>query len=99
MNVVGVQMGVTLKNLHIPKLVVPTGLTEDGRPSAIQLWGKAVPYERMFDDGFSAAHDADFLNLVKRVVDMMYDADPSLRRVDATAFLGWDAMVPQPSRL
>ncbi len=79
----------SFKNLHIPKMVVPTGLSEDGRPTAVQFWGKAVPYEKMFDDAFSAAHDAEFLHLLKKATELMFAADPSLRRVDATKFLGW----------
>ena len=42
----------------------------------------------MFDDAFAAQHDADFLQLVKRAVDAVH-ADPSLRRADATKFLGF----------
>jgi Asp-tRNA(Asn)/Glu-tRNA(Gln) amidotransferase A subunit family amidase len=45
----------TLKYLHIPKMVVPTGLTEDGRPCAIQLWGRALDYAEMFEDSSGAA--------------------------------------------
>ena len=78
-----------LKHLHIPKMILPTGLTVDGRPTAVQLWGRAVPYEKMFDDEFSATRDADFLHLVKRAVDLLYGADPNLQRVDATNFLGF----------
>ena len=32
------------KDLHIPRLSVPTGLSVDGRPTGVQLWGRAVPY-------------------------------------------------------
>lgn len=76
------------KNIAIPKMLVPTGLTADGRPTAVQFWGKAVPYEKMFDDAYSAQQDADFLHLVKRVADAL-QVDPDLRRADATKFLGF----------
>ena len=71
-----------LKYLHIPKLIVPTGLSDDGRPTAVQLWGRAVPYELMFDDEASARHDAEFLHLARRVAASI-QAQPELRRVDA----------------
>jgi len=71
-----------LKHLHIPKMVVPTGLTPDGRPTAVQLWGRAVPYDLMFDDEYSATHDVEFLYLVQRAAAAI-QLDPQLRRVDA----------------
>ena len=77
------------KNLHIPKMTVPTGLNAEGRPTAVQFWGRAVPYEKMFDDEFSVQQDADFLHLVKKVVDAMHANDPSLQRADAKQFLGF----------
>merc|ERR1711871_984743 len=51
------------KYLHIPKMVVPTGLTEDGRPSAVQFWGRALEHSQMYDDAAALAHDANFLQL------------------------------------
>lgn len=72
----------TFKHLHIPKMVIPTGLTADGRPTAIQIWGKAVPYELMFDDAFAAKHDAEFLSLVKRA-SAVIQSQPGLQRQDA----------------
>ena len=71
-----------LKHLHIPKLLVPTGLSDDGRPTAVQLWGRAVPYAQMFDDEAAAVHDASFLHLAKKVAAAI-QAQPDLRRVDA----------------
>ena len=71
------------KYLHIPKMVVPTGLTEDGRPSAIQLWGRAVDYEDMFDDAASVRNDVEFLYLVERAAAAI-QAVPELKRVDAS---------------
>lgn len=75
----------TLKFLHIPKMVVPTGLTPDGRPTAVQLWGRAVPYDRMFDDKFSASWDVEFLHLAERV-SAAIQGRPGLRRADAAQF-------------
>lgn len=72
----------SFKHLHIPKLVVPTGLTEDGRPTAVQIWGRALSYEQMFDDGAALAHDTDFLHLVARVAAAI-QVVPELARVDA----------------
>jgi hypothetical protein len=72
----------SFKHLHIPKLVVPTGLTADGRPTAVQLWGQAVPYEQMFDDECSASHDVEFLHLARRAADAI-QRDPELRRANA----------------
>eukprot|EP00929_Paragymnodinium_shiwhaense_P035813 TRINITY_DN19291_c0_g1_i4.p2 TRINITY_DN19291_c0_g1~~TRINITY_DN19291_c0_g1_i4.p2 ORF type:complete len:110 (+),score=6.19 TRINITY_DN19291_c0_g1_i4:47-376(+) len=37
-----------LKHLHIPKLLIPTGLSADGRPTAIQLWGRALDQAQMY---------------------------------------------------
>ena len=71
-----------LKYLHIPKMVVPTGLTDEGRPSSIQLWGRAVDYEDMFDDSKSVKNDVMFLHLVERVAEAI-QAVPELKRVDA----------------
>mmetsp|Transcript_28772 Transcript_28772/g.52169 ORF Transcript_28772/g.52169 Transcript_28772/m.52169 type:complete len:166 (-) Transcript_28772:29-526(-) len=72
----------SFKHLHIPKMVIPTGLTADGRPTAVQIWGKAVPYEHMFDDSVAAKHDADFLYLVRRV-SAAIQKQPGLSREDA----------------
>jgi hypothetical protein len=70
------------KHLHIPKLVVPTGLTEDGRPTAVQVWGRAVPYDLMFDDNYSSQHDIEFLYLAQRVAAAI-QANVCLKRADA----------------
>merc|ERR1712224_1170049 len=72
-----------LKHLHIPRMVIPTGLTDDGRPTAVQLWGRAVPYQHMFDDEYSAHHDVEFLHVVQRVAAAI-QAHPELQRVDAS---------------
>mmetsp|Transcript_34772 Transcript_34772/g.99875 ORF Transcript_34772/g.99875 Transcript_34772/m.99875 type:complete len:616 (+) Transcript_34772:70-1917(+) len=75
------------KHLHIPKLVVPTGLTEDGRPTAVQIWGRAVPHERMYDDSAAVEHDARFLQLIRRVAAAI-QAEPRLARADAPSVRG-----------
>ena len=72
-------MNGTLKNIHIPKLAIPTGLTEDGRPTGVQLWGRAVPYEEMYEDCHSAKYNIPFLHLASRVVKLIEDA--GLQRV------------------
>ena len=68
-----------LKNIHIPKLAIPTGLTEDGRPTGVQLWGRAVPYEEMYQDDLSAKYNIRFLHLAARVVKLIEEA--GLQRV------------------
>ena len=53
------------KHLHIQKMCIPTGLTEDGRPTAVQLWGRAMEYDQMYDDNLSQIISLVFtLNLV-----------------------------------
>lgn len=74
---------VTFKHLHIPKLVVPTGLCPEGRPTAVQLWGRALSYDDMFEDSAALKQDAEFLQLMKKVVPVIAKRDPSLARVDA----------------
>ena len=73
-----------LKYLHIPKMVVPTGLTPgEGRPTAVQLWGRAVDYENMFNDAASVKNDIAFLYLVERVAAAVQAVD-ELKRMDAS---------------
>ncbi|CAE7747285.1 gatA, partial [Symbiodinium pilosum] len=69
-----------LKDIQIPKLSVPTGVTEDGRPTGIQLWGRAVDYEDMFKEECATRRSVDFLHLASRVVEILH-ADPALNRV------------------
>ena len=66
--------------LHVPKLSVPTGMSADGRPTGLQLWGRAVPYEHMFDDACSTRHSVYFLHLAARAVEAIH-ADATLRPV------------------
>ena len=77
----------TLKEIHIPKMVVPTGLTVDGRPTSVQIWGRAVAYEDMFEDIASVKHDVEFLYLVQRLAAAIQLA-PELRRQDAPLAAG-----------
>ncbi|CAE8734915.1 unnamed protein product [Polarella glacialis] len=72
----------TLKNIPIPKLMVPTGLDDRGRPTGVQLWGRAPPPERLWDDEFAKTFDLAFLHTARVLVDCI-QAEPSLTRVDA----------------
>lgn len=74
-----------LKDLHIPKLAVPTGLSSDGRPTGVQLWGRAVPYDEMFDDDASTRYSVAFLQLAARAVEAIH-AEERLRRVAPPLF-------------
>lgn len=86
------------KELHIPKLLVPTGSirvsSSDGaasvpsggvaveRPTGIQVWGRAVGYEDMFEDAVSTCSSVKFLHGVRRVVESIH-TDETLRRSEA----------------
>ena len=74
-----------VKHLHIPKMCIPTGLTEDGRPTAVQLWGRAMEYDQMYDDNLSQMNDVKFLHLVNRVSQVLA-ANPKLKRKNASHF-------------
>ena len=63
-------------------MVIPTGFTEDGRPSSVQVWGRAVDYESMFENSASVRHDVEFLYIVERVAAAI-QAQPGLQRRDA----------------
>lgn len=71
------------KDIHIPKLAVPTGLSDDGRPTGMQIWGRAVSYEEMFNDESSTQQNVRFLHLTARLVEAIH-SDESLRRVTPT---------------
>ena len=49
----------------------------------VQLWGRAVDWEAMFDDEASTAASVEFLYKAQRVVDAIYQCDPSLVREEA----------------
>ena len=71
----------TLKNIPIPKLVVPTGLDDQGRPTAVQLWGRALPVAHLYDDAFARTYDLEFLYTAKAMVGLI-QAEPALARVE-----------------
>ena len=70
------------KLIPIPKLIVPTGLDAEGRPTAMEFWGRAPPPEKLYDDEFMRTFDLDFLYAVRPLVEVIH-ADAELRRVDA----------------
>eukprot|EP00931_Biecheleriopsis_adriatica_P115465 TRINITY_DN91250_c0_g1_i1.p1 TRINITY_DN91250_c0_g1~~TRINITY_DN91250_c0_g1_i1.p1 ORF type:complete len:639 (-),score=81.76 TRINITY_DN91250_c0_g1_i1:263-2080(-) len=70
------------KCIPVPKLVVPTGLDDQGRPTSVEFWGRAMPSERIFDDDFAKTYDLTFLYQARALVESLH-SDPSLRRVDA----------------
>ena len=72
----------TLKNIPIPKLVVPTGLDSTGRPTAVQIWGRATPADQLYEDDFARTADLDFLYTAKVLLEAI-QAEPALARVDA----------------
>jgi len=72
----------TLKNIPIPKIMVPTGLDDDGRPTGVQIWGRAPPVEKLYDDEYAKTFDLAFLHTAKVLIDLLQD-NPSLKRVDA----------------
>eukprot|EP00441_Pelagodinium_beii_P034543 CAMPEP_0197635366 /NCGR_PEP_ID=MMETSP1338-20131121/11200_1 /TAXON_ID=43686 ORGANISM="Pelagodinium beii, Strain RCC1491" /NCGR_SAMPLE_ID=MMETSP1338 /ASSEMBLY_ACC=CAM_ASM_000754 /LENGTH=644 /DNA_ID=CAMNT_0043207397 /DNA_START=11 /DNA_END=1945 /DNA_ORIENTATION=- len=72
----------TLKNIPIPKIMVPTGLDESGRPTGVQLWGRAPPVEQLYDDEYAKTFDLAFLHTAKVLIDSLQNK-PSLKRVDA----------------
>ena len=63
----------------VPKMLVPLGMDEQGRPVSCTCWGKAVPRESLYDDEFAKTWDLEFLYKVKRAVEAMH-AVPALCR-------------------
>jgi len=76
-----------LKNIPIPKLMVPTGLDSHGRPTGVQIWGRAVPPERLYDDAYARTCDLAFLHTAKVLIDCI-QGNPHLKRVDAPLVAG-----------
>jgi len=64
--------------------MVPTGLDDRGRPTAVAFWGRGVPVERLFDDRYAVTHDIAFLHTAGRLVAQL-QREPDLRRKDAPA--------------
>eukprot|EP00966_Prymnesium_polylepis_P053623 1239803-Prymnesium_polylepis.1 len=55
-------------------------MSVDGRPTRVQIWGRALPYEDMFDDACSTRHSVSFLHMAALAVEAIH-ADAELRRV------------------
>jgi len=71
------------KSIPIPKLMVPTGLDEQGRPTGLLFWGRAVPSEQIDNASFAKTFDLSFLYQVKTLVDLIHQ-DASLSRAHAS---------------
>eukprot|EP00039_Didymoeca_costata_P026303 m.15588 g.15588 ORF g.15588 m.15588 type:complete len:606 (+) comp5439_c0_seq2:157-1974(+) len=69
------------KDIPVPKVVVPTGLDDEGRPTAVEFLGKGPPLSKLFDSDFAKTHDLEFLYKVQRLVSAMHK-EPSLQRVE-----------------
>ena len=69
-----------LQDAPIPKMMVPTGLDAQGRPTSVLLWGRGVPADRLFDDKFATTHDIEFLHTVRRLVEALHDNTDLQRR-------------------
>merc|ERR1712187_343139 len=72
----------TFKSIPVPKLLVPTGLDEQGLPSAVLFWGRAVPPERIDNATFAKTFDLDFLYQARSLVGLI-EMDPELQRKPA----------------
>merc|ERR1712070_502058 len=70
------------KDTPIPKLVVPTGLDANGKPTGIMLWGRAIPAEHLHDPDFAKTFDVNFLYMAKALVSTL-QADDRLMRANA----------------
>jgi len=64
--------------------MVPTGLDDHGRPTAVAFWGRGVPEDKLFDDAYAVTHDIEFLHVVDRLVSQLHK-QPQLQRRDAPA--------------
>jgi Asp-tRNA(Asn)/Glu-tRNA(Gln) amidotransferase A subunit family amidase len=73
------------KGLAIPKVAVPLGLDEAGRPVGCCLYGRAVPSAKRFDAEFVRTFDLDFLHQVRRIVSTLHADGSLLRRVEPAA--------------
>jgi len=70
------------KDTPIPKLVVPTGLDANGKPTGIMLWGRAIPAEHLNDAEFAKTFDLSFLYTAKALVSVLH-TDARLMRANA----------------
>jgi len=73
---------IILKDVPIPKVIIPTGLDKEGRPTAIEFWGKGVPVEELYDDEYAKYHDIRFLHIVERLKNILY-SNPELVRANS----------------
>ena len=71
------------KSIPVPKLLVPTGLDDLGRPIGVMLFGRAPPADRMFDDVYAKTYDLPFLYMARNVVNSLYETAPNLQRKHA----------------
>eukprot|EP00591_Stephanopyxis_turris_P003263 CAMPEP_0195511918 /NCGR_PEP_ID=MMETSP0794_2-20130614/4069_1 /TAXON_ID=515487 /ORGANISM="Stephanopyxis turris, Strain CCMP 815" /LENGTH=217 /DNA_ID=CAMNT_0040639603 /DNA_START=1 /DNA_END=654 /DNA_ORIENTATION=- len=79
----------TLAHKHVPfaKVMVPTGLDDQGRPTGLQFMKRAGPegakdLSFSYDSALLKTIDVKFLVDVQTLVDAMTEQDPSLRRVE-----------------
>lgn len=77
----------TFKHVPIPKLMVPTGLDDGGRPTGVMLWGRGPPVEKLYDDVFARTFDLEFLYTAKALVDII-QSSPGLARQNAPLVAG-----------
>jgi len=79
-----------IKEIPVPKMMVPTGLDSQGRPTGVMFLGRAGPRDAtkderglwMYEDSSTVESDVEFLYTVKTLVDHMYAADPTLKRAE-----------------
>ena len=67
------------KSVPVPKLMVPTGLDEEGRPTGVMIFGRGPEPESMYDDALAATFDVPFLHMARVLVEAMHGADNGLR--------------------
>jgi Asp-tRNA(Asn)/Glu-tRNA(Gln) amidotransferase A subunit family amidase len=75
------------KDIPVPKVMVPTGLDKEGRPTGVQMMGRGPDPEALFDDAAAATFDLPFLYAVQRAVAAIHKA-PALQRQDASQVTG-----------
>ena len=65
----------------VPKMLIPLGVDENGRPVSCTCWGRATPTESLSDDEFAKTMDLEFLYKVKKACGVMHEV-PELQRVE-----------------